>query len=148
MYHPNLFRKRRDRVRFLVEMAGVIAAAVLAALTASGCAATGASLDVNKMLSDYYNQERSYESLKITGAEKLTIEGENVGLVVRNEMQPLSIKSTDPSVTSKALDTAGSVLKAAAVGYFGVEGMKELTKAPTIVEQPAPIIVQTPAATQ
>jgi hypothetical protein len=93
------------------------------------------------MMDNYYRQERTYESLSIRGASRLSIEGSNLEVVVRNEMQPLSIRSSDPSTAERVIDAVSSTAKAAAVGYFGTRVVHDLSKT-RVVEQPEPTIVR------
>jgi hypothetical protein len=109
----------------------------------AGCAG-GPTPNVEKMYGDYLRQDREYSAVKIQGP--VTI-GETASIEVTLPHAPLSMRSADPSIAQKTIETAGSVAKAVAVGYFANEAIGALsaTRDPVIVEQPAPVIVPSPA---
>jgi len=115
---------------------GIIA---LLCLLGTGCAG-GPAPNVEKMYGDYLRQDREYSAVKIQGP--VTI-GETASIEVTLPHAPLSMRSQDPGLAAKAIETAGSVAKAVAVGYFANEAIGALsaTRDPVIVEQPAPVFV-------
>ena len=54
---------------------------------------------MNKVAQAFYNQERSVESLKITGLTSMTITGTNMTLTLKNNLTPLSIIPDDSATT-------------------------------------------------
>jgi len=116
----------------------------LALSVLSGCQTIGERIDPTQIALAYYAQHRTYEPMKLTGVQSVTLtaaEGETIELTLSSQLEPLSIYPRDPSTLKTMLEgltNLGTVVGASLVGLELVDG---LSAGPTIVEQPAPIIV-------
>lgn len=114
------------------------------AFVLSGCATVGEKVDPTRIAMAYYNQNRTYEPVRIEGLTEVTLraaEGETLAVVLTSQLDPLSIYPRDPSTLKTLLEgltSLGTVVGASLVGLEMVDG---LSQGPTIVEQPAPIII-------
>jgi hypothetical protein len=84
----------------------------------SGCA-TSSTEDMTKIVTAYYQQQRTYETVKLEGASEITIKGSNINFVIANQLPPVSIYPRDPSTLSTVVDGVarlGGILGAAYVG--------------------------------
>jgi len=121
-------------------MKKVVLALVLG-LIASGCASIGGKVDPTKMALAYYEQERVYDTMSVTGATEITFKGTNLNFTVSNQLTPLSIYPRDPSTLATLVDGAarlGTIFGATYVGHALAEGA---AKDPTVVTQ-EPLIVR------
>jgi len=84
----------------------IIGCAVLAGvcLFFLGCA-SAPSIDPNEMAKQFYNQERHYKVLQLSGVTEVSMKGANIQLAVEAEMTPLSVMPKDPS-TAQAVISA------------------------------------------
>ena len=107
------------------------------ALLSGGCATD--KTDINKILSDYYAQPRTYAALKVSGVRELTISGENIELSMEAPLNPLSAMPQDPNRTMMILDAAKNI----ALGGMGIWALNNIaTKPATVIRQPAPMVVR------
>lgn len=130
----------------IVSLITLVAFAFIVAVlfVGSGCA-TAPQINPTEALKAKLAQPRSYETLALRKVKTIHIEMDSGDMVIRNALDPINLGPQDPSTASKFLDAGERVLKAAAVGYFGTQIIKEVNKQ-TVVEQPEPIIIrETPA---
>jgi hypothetical protein len=125
-------------------MKTLLAIFTLAILT--GCAsAPQVKVDVDKAYASYISQQRTYEPLRIrtTPGSSIVITGE-VDIAMGSPLNPLSIRSADPSTAQTALAAGERMVKALTLGFFGYRAIDSLSASrdPVVVEQPAPLIVQ------
>ena len=120
-------------------------ACILAAIALAGCASNPVKVDVDKAYAAYISQQRTYEPVRIrtTPGSSIVITGE-VDIAMGSPLNPLSIRSADPSTAQAAIAAGERMLKAVTLGYFGYKAIDSLsaTRDPVVVEQPAPVIVQ------
>jgi hypothetical protein len=109
----------------------------------TGCGTTK-QVDLNQMAQAYYGQQRTYKVVKLTNANKINIEGDNMNFEISAPVQPLTIIPRDKGF----LQTTAEKLPAAVLMGMGLHAMKEVATSPSVVypethiiEQPAPIIV-------
>ena len=125
-------------------MKAMIFSMVMAAALLTGCTTKGP--DTTKVAGMFYGQQRTYESLRLVGANEINIRGSNVALVVSNELQPLSMLPKDPGIVEPLVRGLVSV----AGIYTAGEVMKDLAAAPQVIETKPeivrPEIVTVPAA--
>jgi hypothetical protein len=101
-------------------------------------------LNATEIAKAYYSQDKEYQSLAVTGVGALTLtaaEGQTISVITSSPLQPLSLYPRDPSTLSILMDglwKVGTVIGSSMVGLEMVEG---LSRGPTVVTQPAPIIV-------
>jgi len=123
--------------------------AVLVLVWMSGCAQYAGwlsekNLNATEIAQAYYSQDKEYQSLAVTGVGALTLtaaEGQTISVITSSPLQPLSLYPRDPSTLSILMDglwKVGTVIGSSMVGLEMVEG---LSRGPTVVTQPAPIIV-------
>jgi hypothetical protein len=114
-------------------------------LVFGGCASNPVTVDVDKAYAAYISQERTYEPLRIRTkpGSSVTIIGE-VDISMGSPLQPLSLRSADPSTAQAAIAAGERMVKALTLGYFGYRAVDSLSASrdPVVVEQPAPVIVQ------
>jgi hypothetical protein len=125
-------------------MKTALAAITIAALT--GCAsAPQVKVDLDKAYASYISQQRTYEPIRIrtTPGSSIVITGE-VDIAMASPLNPLSIRSADPSTAQAAIAAGERMIKALTLGYFGYRAIDSMsaTRDPVIVEQPQPVIVQ------
>ena len=109
-----------------------IAVVLVAAVLLPGCLGTG-SMDVNKMLEQYYSQERTYTPIMVEGVQSVTLTGENLTFTVETPLIPLSVtKNAD------VMETIVEGVTRLGQGYLIGEGVKTLssTRDPVIVHTP------------
>lgn len=127
----------------------IIILAIVLLAVCSGCVTE--KFDANKMMRDYYKQQRTYAPFEITGISEFSLKGTDMAIRIENDLNPLSIRSPEPSVAMKALDTVEGVAKAGLLGYFGYKTVDSLSASrdPIIVESQVvqPQVIQVPAAT-
>jgi hypothetical protein len=82
-------------------------------------------------------------TLRTKPQSKITIEGE-IELTLDSPLNPLSLRSADPSTAQAAIAAGERAIKALTLGYFGYRAIDSLSASrdPVVVEQPAPVIVQ------
>ena len=135
--------KRNTGLRFLVSGFWFLVSGFL--LMAGGCASNPVKVDVDKAYAAYISQERTYEPLRIRTkpGSSVTIIGE-VDIAMGSPLQPLSLRSADPSTAQAAIAAGERMVKALTLGYFGYRAVDSLSASrdPVVVEQPAPVIVQ------
>jgi len=116
---------------------------LMTGLILSGCASTG-KIDPTAIAMAYYRQDRTYDPVKVEGVSEITMkapEGQTISVVLTSQLQPLSIYPRDPSTLKQLLEglaDLGVVIGASMVGLELVEGV---SRGPTVVKQPDPIIV-------
>lgn len=114
----------------------------LVLLVCSGCASVGNKVDPTTIANNYYSQERTYKTLELKGAKEISIKGDNVSLTVENQLQPLSLYPRDPSTLRTAFDGLARIGSVAAAAYVGKELADGLSRGPTVVNQPPPLLVR------
>jgi len=119
---------------------GIFAVVSLAVIHV-GCT-TLKNIDPTQMALAYYAQDRTYETMRVSGAEEITFKGTNLNFTVINQLQPLSIYPRDPSTLSAMVDglsRLGTIVGAAYVGNTLAQGA---SRGPSVIAQPTPIIVR------
>ena len=123
----------------------ITALLTIALLALTGCASNPVKVDVDKAYASYIGQERAYQPLKLKTSKdsEISIKGE-IELTMGSPLQPLSLRSADPSTAQAVVASAERMLKAVTLGYFGYKAIDSLsaTRDPVVVNQPEPIIVQ------
>lgn len=117
---------------------------------AAGCAApTVQPFDANLAYANFIAQPRTYSALtlKTKPDAVISLSGE-FELVMEAPLNPLSMRSNDPSTAQTTISALERIIKAIGLGYFANEAIGSLSASrdPVIVEQPAPIILTAPAA--
>lgn len=119
---------------------------VLAAVVLSGCASMqGVKLDANKIALAYYNQNRTYNPVEISGVQSVTLsaaEGQTISVVLTSQLEPLSIYPRDPSTLAQLMDGLWKVGTVVGSTIVGTELVQGLSAAPKTVD---PVIVKVPA---
>ena len=128
-------------------MRSVISVSVLAALIIStvGCSTMSDKIDPTAVALAYYQQPRTYEPVTVEGIATLTLtaaEGQSLTVRLTSQLEPLSIYPRDPSTLGVFLDGMFKLGTVAASGIVGYEMVQGLSRGPTVVEQPAPIILE------
>jgi len=125
----------------------IITLCILLPFLLAGCAGlTGSSLDATQIALAYYNQDRTYQPVEISGIQNFTLsaaEGQTITLKLVSQLEPLSVYPRDPSALAQFMDglfKVGTVVGSTIVGYELVDG---LSSSPKTVD---PIIVEVPAA--
>jgi hypothetical protein len=83
-----------------------IMTALTAAALLAGCSTGGPKLDVNALMEDYYNQDRTYAALSLSGVTSLTVAGEDMTLIMEAPLNPLSMRNADPNAGQQMFETA------------------------------------------
>lgn len=105
---------------------------------AAGCA-TGPKLDMNKVAQAFYGQERTYKAVLLSGATEIAIRGTNMTLALEAPHTPLAMLPQDPNSMLMLTDAVKNTI----LGGLGIYTLgKVATQGPTIVQQPAPLVVQ------
>lgn len=120
--------------------------ALVAIVLGSGCTSAGSKTDPTKIAMAYYQQDRTYDTLKLTGVTELTLKGTNLNIAVANQLTPLSIYPRDPSTLKTVIDGAARIATTVGAAYVGNTLAGGLSRGPTVVNQPEPIIVEVPMA--
>lgn len=119
-------------------------------LALGGCASPNARpFDANIAYSNYIAQPRTYSALTLrTQPDAVISLSGQFELVMEAPLNPLSARSADPSTAQTAISALERVIKAIGLGYFANEAIGSLSASrdPVIVEQPAPLVITTPAA--
>jgi hypothetical protein len=124
----------------------IVALGILALLVvfASGCASAPA-IDPNEMAKQFYNQERHYKVLQISGVTELAVKGANIQLAVEAEMTPLSVMPKDPSTAQAVISAVERTLTIGAGIITAGKVMENLADQPPVeplVVRPEVIMVE------
>ena len=107
----------------------------------SGCGTMGNSVDATKIALAYYSQERICKSFDVQGASEITFKGENMSFTIANQMPVLSLYPRDPSALATTFTGLGKIAAIVGASYVGNTLAAAATN-PTIVTQPAPLVVR------
>jgi hypothetical protein len=120
-----------------------------ALLLFAGCASPAQPFDANLAYANFIAQPRTYSAmtLRTKPDAQITLSGE-FELIMEAPLNPLSMRSADPSTAQTTISALERVIKAIGLGYFANEAISSLSASrdPVIVEQPAPLVITTPAA--
>ena len=81
-----------------------------------GCSSPGSGLARSDLLRQFYGQKRTYQAVNLTGANEISIRGENMRLALDAPLSPLSVIPNDPN-TALAV---GTMAKDAILGGLGI----------------------------
>jgi hypothetical protein len=126
-----------------------IAFLAFAVLLLAGCGTPNVQpFDANLAYANFIAQPRTYSALtlKTKPDAQITLSGE-FELIMEAPLNPLSMRSNDPSTAQTTISALERVIKAIGLGYFANEAISSLSASrdPVIVEQPAPLVITTPA---
>lgn len=121
----------------------------IALLLFAGCAGTNVQpFDANLAYANFISQPRTYSAMTLRTKPDavISLSGE-FELVMEAPLNPLSMRSSDPSTAQTTISALERVIKAIGLGYFANEAISSLSASrdPVIVEQPAPLVITTPA---
>ena len=89
---------------------------VLVAVTLVGCASPKGDPNRQSLLSGFYGQQRVYKAVSLTGANEVSIKGDNMRFELEAPLAPLSVIPNDPN-TALAV---GTMVKDALLGGLGI----------------------------
>jgi hypothetical protein len=119
-------------------------------LALGGCASPNVRpLDPNGAYANYIAQPRTYSALVLrTQPDAVISLSGQFELVMEAPLNPLSMRSADPSTAQTTISALERVIKAIGLGYFANEAISSLSASrdPVVVEQPPPLIVPVAAA--
>jgi len=109
-------------------------ALLLVLVMMGGCGFVGTgNFDANQMLKYYYEQQRTYKPVEISGVQGLQLTGTNLTFTVNAPLELMSV-TKNTGVVEKVIDGATRLGQ----GYLIGEGVKTLssTRDPVIVKVP------------
>ena len=119
-------------------MMAVVCLAVFLPVCMGGCTSNGPTVDMNRVMENFYSQQRSCKSLTLTGVSDLQLRGSNITLAVESPLPALSAMPSDPNRTLMLMDAAKNIV----LGGLGIWALKDMaTQKPTVIQQPAPLVV-------
>jgi len=114
--------------------------ALVLVVVATGCATTQ-KVDPSRVPLAYYDQTRSFETVKVTGMNKLVMEGEDMTVTVANPLTPLAPpQPKNRGTLDKVLRTI-QTLGGVAAGAFVADGMIDAINNDPLVVEPTIITV-------
>lgn len=115
---------------------------VLFSILFCGCSSlTEPKLDINEIARAYYGQQRTYEVVKLTNVNELTLKGDKMKICVSGMLDPLSIINKNKGIFETLVEKAPTaILTGMAIG-----AMKDIATSPNVIYGPEPLIVEQPA---
>ena len=106
----------------------------------SGCGTTGP--DLTDAPKHYFQQERMGSVLKVSGINEMMLSGSNITVEVSTPLPQLSVYPKSDNAMSSVVSGILSLGRMGLAGYLGANAIDGLSRGPTVITQPEPLILR------